>query len=154
MSSRHIAQIASMGWSPRWGSLWMVIPSVSTIHFVSVNSFSYTRSRDRPGKTQQTGIFCGKSFIAFIFRSKRARARERMAKPRPFLRRIILCLGRVTPWLAAAHQPSCRHREVTLKAVSHITSTGKSKWNVCNSLACLLILSSISPLSYSSAPLA
>ena len=49
---------------------------------------SYTRSRDRPGKTQQTGIFCGKSFIAYIFRSKRARARtrarERMAKPRPF----------------------------------------------------------------------
>jgi hypothetical protein len=51
--------------------------------------------------------------------SKRARAllltssgaRERMAKPRPFLRRIILRLGRITPWLAAAHQPSCRHRE-------------------------------------------
>jgi hypothetical protein len=43
---------------------------------------SYTRSRNRPGKTQQTGIFCGKSFIAYIFRSKRAR--ERMAKPRPF----------------------------------------------------------------------
>jgi hypothetical protein len=69
--------------------------------------------RDRPGKTQQTGIFCGKSFIAYIFRSQRARAllltslgaraqesksaRERMAKPRPFLRRIILRLGRVTP---------------------------------------------------------
>jgi hypothetical protein len=35
---------------------------------------SYTRSRDRPGKTQQTGIFCGKSFIAYIFRSKRARS--------------------------------------------------------------------------------
>ena len=71
-----------------------------------------TRVRDRPGKTQQTGIFCGKSFIAYIFRSQRAReqeckrekknkkarerksknkrekknkkARERMAKPRPF----------------------------------------------------------------------
>ena len=35
---------------------------------------SYTCSRNRPGKTQQTGIFCGKSFIAYIFRSKRARA--------------------------------------------------------------------------------
>jgi hypothetical protein len=68
---------------------------------------SYTRSGDRPGKTQQTGIFCGKSFIAYIFRSQRARARARkqekeqeqeskrereqeskrekkMAKPRPF----------------------------------------------------------------------
>jgi hypothetical protein len=60
------------------------------------------RSCDRPGKTQQTGIFCGKSFTAYIFRSQRARARERkeknkrekknknarerksMAKPRPF----------------------------------------------------------------------
>jgi hypothetical protein len=27
------------------------------------------------------------------------------------LRRIILRLGRVTPWLAAAHRPSCRHGE-------------------------------------------
>ena len=41
----------------------------------------------------------------------RARARERMAKPRPFLRRIILRLGRIPPWLAAAHRPSCRHGE-------------------------------------------
>jgi hypothetical protein len=27
------------------------------------------------------------------------------------LRRIILCLGRVTPWLAAAHRQSCHHGE-------------------------------------------
>jgi hypothetical protein len=43
-----------------------------------------------------------KSSIAYIFRSQSAReqeqeARERMAKPRPFFRRIILHLGRVTP---------------------------------------------------------
>jgi hypothetical protein len=38
---------------------------------------SYPRSRDRPGRTQQTGIFCGKSFIAYIFRSQRARVQER-----------------------------------------------------------------------------
>jgi hypothetical protein len=120
------------------------------------------RSRDQPGRTQQTGIFCGKallltssgareqeskrararallltslgaraqerkSSIAYIFRSKRARvqelyclhlqepesksARERMAKHHPFLRRIILRLGCVTPWLAAAHRPSCRYGE-------------------------------------------
>jgi acetyl-CoA carboxylase beta subunit len=36
-----------------------------------------------------------KSSIAYIFRSQSAR--ERMAKPHPFLRRIILRLGRVTP---------------------------------------------------------
>ena len=57
-------------------------------------------------KTQQTGIFCGKSFIAYIFRSKR----ENGETP-SLLRRIILRLGRVTPWLAAAHRPSCRHGE-------------------------------------------
>jgi hypothetical protein len=49
------------------------------------------RSRDRPGRTQQTGIFCGKSFIltssgareqeskssiAYIFRSQSAREQE------------------------------------------------------------------------------
>ena len=38
---------------------------------------SYTRSRDWPGRTQQTGIFCGKSFIAYIFRSQRASEQER-----------------------------------------------------------------------------
>jgi hypothetical protein len=32
-----------------------------------------TRVRDRPGKTQQTGI---KSFIAYIFKSQRARVQE------------------------------------------------------------------------------
>ena len=52
---------------------------------------SYTRSRDRPGRTQQTGIFCGKallltssgareqeskSSIAYIFRSQSARVQE------------------------------------------------------------------------------
>jgi hypothetical protein len=25
-----------MGWSPRWGSFWMVIPSISALNFVSV----------------------------------------------------------------------------------------------------------------------
>jgi hypothetical protein len=39
-----------------------------------------------------TGIFCGKSFIAYFFRSKRENG-----KTPSLLRRIILCLGRVTP---------------------------------------------------------
>ena len=73
-------------------------------------NYSYTYSRNRPGRMQQTGIFCGKSFIAYIFRSqsksarvqekeqeqeskreqeskkknKNKKARERMAKPCPF----------------------------------------------------------------------
>jgi hypothetical protein len=60
---------------------------------------SLTRVRDRPGKTQQTGIFCGKALLltssgAREQESKSAReqeqesksksARERMVKPRPF----------------------------------------------------------------------
>jgi hypothetical protein len=53
-----------------------------------------------------TGIFCGKSFIAYFFRSKREKG-----KTPSLLRRIILHLGRVAPWLAAAHWPSCRHGE-------------------------------------------
>jgi hypothetical protein len=46
------------------------------IPHVLVTLPSYTRSRDRPGRMQQTGIFCGKSFIAYIFRSQRAREQE------------------------------------------------------------------------------
>jgi hypothetical protein len=69
-----------------------------------------TRVRDQPGKTQQTGIFCGKSFIAYIFRSQRAREQEiarkqeqeqeskrENGKTPSLLRRIILRLGRITP---------------------------------------------------------
>jgi hypothetical protein len=89
-----------------------------------LEDISYMRSRDQPGKTQQTGIFCGKSFIAYIFRNQRAReqeskrARERKrtrtrkqekeqeqeqeskrknGKTPSLLRRIILRLGRITP---------------------------------------------------------
>jgi hypothetical protein len=90
-----------------------------SVHVAQVGlSCSYTRSRDRPGKTQQTGIFCGKSFIAYIFRSQRARTRTRKqeqerekeqeqeskskrekknGKTPSLLRRIILRLGRITP---------------------------------------------------------
>jgi hypothetical protein len=141
-------------WAKDTYSLWVLhyiqrkISSMNTIYFYHINfqtliqptpPRSLTRVLDRPGKTQQTRIFCGKSFIltslgareqeskssiAYIFRSQSARAQElkrarararvqrgRMAKPRPFLRRIILHLGRITPWLAAAHRPSCRHGE-------------------------------------------
>jgi hypothetical protein len=114
---------------------------------------SYTRSRDRPGRTQQTRIFCGKallltssgareqeskrarallltslgaraqeskSLIAYIFRSKR----ENGQTP-SLLRRIILRLGRVTPWLAAAHRPSCRHGEGRAHGVENYP------WHMC-----------------------
>ena len=65
----------------------LLVPGLSTN--------SYTRSRDRPGRTQQTGIFCGKallltssgareqeskSSIAYIFRSQSARAQEYKSK--------------------------------------------------------------------------
>jgi hypothetical protein len=65
-------------------------------------------------KTQQTRIFCSKSFIAYIFRSKRENG-----KTPSLLRRIILRLGRVAPWLAAAHWPSCRHGEGRVHGVKN-----------------------------------
>jgi hypothetical protein len=67
---------------------------------------------------QQTRIFCGKSFIAYIFRSQRAREQEqeqekeqeqeqeeeqeqeskrKNGKTPSLLRRIILRLGHITP---------------------------------------------------------
>jgi hypothetical protein len=81
------------------------------------HSILITRSHDRPGKTQQTRIFCGKALLltssgARVQESKPARSKrasQQMAKPHPFLRRIILHLGCITPWLAAAHRPSCHH---------------------------------------------
>ena len=51
-------------------------------------------------------------------REQRKRRRERdeetkrgSARTPSLLRRIILRLGRVTPWLAAAHRPSCHHEK-------------------------------------------
>jgi hypothetical protein len=75
-----------------------------------------TRSHDRPGRTPQTRIFCGKALFLHLqekrARSKRARRkRKRKRKPPSLLRSILLRLGRVTPWLAAAHRPSWRHGE-------------------------------------------
>jgi hypothetical protein len=83
------------------------------------NLLSYTRSRNRPGKTQQTVIFCGKALLltssgAREQESKRARARKQekeqeqeskrekeskreSGKTPSLLRRIILRLGRITP---------------------------------------------------------
>ena len=83
-----------------------VVQDVSSLLPAPAALPSYTRSRDRPGRTQQTGIFCGKSFIAYIFRSQSAREQERArvqeckrenGKTLSLLRRIILRLGRVTP---------------------------------------------------------
>jgi hypothetical protein len=73
---------SSLGIQPACGEQFRIMSNIS----------SYTRSCDLPGKTQQTGIFCGKSFIAYIFRSKR----ENGETP-SLLRRIILRLGRVAP---------------------------------------------------------
>jgi hypothetical protein len=55
----------------------------------SLNVFviSYTRSRDRPGKTQQTGIFCGKTLLLTSLgareqESKSARGRSKSQSKR------------------------------------------------------------------------
>jgi hypothetical protein len=95
------------------GLAWSV-GSPSWVFSSRISAPTLTHVRDRPGKTQQTGIFCSKSFIAYIFRSKR----ENGETP-SLLRRIILRLGRVTPWLAAAHRPSCRHREGRAQGVEN-----------------------------------
>ena len=80
----------------------LLVPSVLVPGFLvpgllvpGFSTNSYTRSRDRPGRTQQTGIFCGKallltssgareqeskSSIAYIFRSQSARAQECKSK--------------------------------------------------------------------------
>jgi hypothetical protein len=69
--------------------------------------FRSKRAREQEPEQEREREQESKSSIAYIFRSQsarvqeskraRARAREREAKPRPFLRRIILRLGRVTP---------------------------------------------------------
>ena len=104
--------------------------------------FSYTRLR--PARKDATNRnLLRQSFIAYIFRSQRARKQECKSKSKRekknknkkareskkarkrtrtkskrkngktlcLLRRIILRLGRITPWLAAAHRPSCHHEK-------------------------------------------
>jgi hypothetical protein len=93
--------------------------SLKRISISSSLKISYTHSRDRPGRTQQTGIFCGKALLLTSSgareqeskskkknKSKKARARERKSKNKrekkngktpSLLKRIILRLGRITP---------------------------------------------------------
>jgi hypothetical protein len=114
-----------------FGMLWVTRQSSNSKNIITVSiqgprvdgpggqMIFLTRVHDRPGRTQQTRIFCGKtllltssgareqeskSSIAYIFRSQSARAlecksqskRENGETPSP-LRRIILRLGRITP---------------------------------------------------------
>lgn len=95
----------------------MKYPSCASPEFFLVPEFGTncysTRSHDRPGRTPQTRIFCGKALFLHLqekrARSKRARSkRERKARERekrnPFyFKENNHCLGRITPWLAAAH---------------------------------------------------
>ena len=70
-----------------------------------------TRVHDRPGRTQQTRIFCGKNFIIYIFRSKSARAPQKQKRnPVPLKEsypspRTYHSLIGCSPW------PSCSHGE-------------------------------------------
>jgi hypothetical protein len=107
----------------RFATSWVY--SFENSLFISV--LHLTRVCDRPGKTQQTGIFCGKALLLTSSgareqerkgarvqecKSARVQASKRENGETPsLLRRIILRLGRVTPWLAAAHWPSCHHGE-------------------------------------------
>ena len=109
---------------PREQGIFLALVMVNSIPGFLVpgsGTNSYTRSRDRPGKTQQTGIFCGKALLltssgAREQESKRAKKRTRTRKQErekeqeqeskrekkngktpSLLRRIILRLGRITP---------------------------------------------------------
>jgi hypothetical protein len=48
-----------MGWIPRWGSLWMILPSVSVLNFVSVTPSVKTRGGFYPD-AWKLGIFIEK----------------------------------------------------------------------------------------------
>jgi hypothetical protein len=91
-----------------------------TLSQCGVNTYLLHAFATGQERTQQTGIFCSKSFIAYIFRSQRAREQESKSKSKKknknkkarereqeskrkngktpsLLRRIILRLGRITP---------------------------------------------------------
>jgi hypothetical protein len=44
-------------------------------------------------------------------RERKSKNKRESGKTPSLLRRIILHLGRITPWLAAAHRPSCHHEK-------------------------------------------
>jgi hypothetical protein len=59
---------------------------------------SYTRSHDRPGKTQQTRIFCGKTLLLTSSGARVQNSNPKNESETPSLfRRVILRLGRITP---------------------------------------------------------
>jgi hypothetical protein len=51
-----------MGWIPKWGSLWMVIPSGSALNFVSVTPFV---PHSKEGRNIHTLVFLLLEFHVF-----------------------------------------------------------------------------------------
>ena len=69
---------------------------------------SYTRSR--PARKDATNRNLLRQKLYCLHLQEQESKRENGETP-SLLRRIILRLGRITPWLATAHRPSCRHGE-------------------------------------------
>jgi hypothetical protein len=74
------------------------------------------RAREQECKRARASALLLTSLGARAQESKRARVQEqereskrKNGKTLSLLRRIILRLGHITPWLAAAHRPSCHH---------------------------------------------
>jgi hypothetical protein len=71
----------------------------------------YTRSHARPGKNTTNQNLLRQNFIAYIFRSQERKTPSPKSESHPnnetetpsLFRRVIFRLGRITPWLAAAH---------------------------------------------------
>jgi hypothetical protein len=84
------------GWTGRPSSLARVIRRVLT---------TGQERRNRP-ESSAAKLYC------LHLQEQECKKQEReKTKRRPFFRRVIFRLGRVTPWLAAAHRPSWRHGE-------------------------------------------
>jgi hypothetical protein len=75
---------------------------------VSIKGTSYMRSR--PARKERNKLESSAAKLYCLHLQEPESKRENGETP-SLLRRIILRLGRITPWLAAAHRPSCRHGE-------------------------------------------
>jgi hypothetical protein len=83
-----------------------ILSSSSTISWGLLHAFA------RPIRKNATNRnLLRQKLYCLHLQEQESKSKRENGKTPSLLRRIILRLGRVTPWLAAAHRPSCRHGE-------------------------------------------
>jgi hypothetical protein len=86
----------------------LLLITQSLFDYILLHAFSRPARKDTTNRNLlRQKLYC----LHLQEQERKSKSKRENGETPSLLRRIILHLGRVTPWLAEAHRPSCRHRE-------------------------------------------